>query len=153
MNLNKVETALVLTGLRILQEEMQNNLRRVERFPQVQEIDFAAVTLEDVDDLCEKINLSEPCTPININQLGFLDIDGLGLNTRARNALVMQGVTTIRGLCTLTTKQILGIKNLSRASYTDICKKLSSAGHKLADGFDRSAMGKWVKYFDEENPR
>ena len=64
MNLSETETALVLTGLRILQEEMQHNFARVERFPQIQEIDYAAVSLEDIDELCERINCAEPCKPI-----------------------------------------------------------------------------------------
>jgi hypothetical protein len=61
MNLNKVDTALVLTGLRILQEEMQHDLRRVESFPQIQEVDFSCIDLEYIDDLCERINCGWIC--------------------------------------------------------------------------------------------
>jgi len=63
MNLTKTETALVLAGLRILQEEIAGNMRRVERMPQIQEIEFKRVTLEDIDDLCEHINFAAPCMP------------------------------------------------------------------------------------------
>lgn len=59
MILDKTDTALVLAGLRLLQEECRTNLRRVERMEQIQEIDFERISLEYIDTLCEKINFDD----------------------------------------------------------------------------------------------
>lgn len=63
MNFDKEATAVVLTALRLLQEEMQTNLRRVEEFPQIHEIDFEPISLEYIDELCEEINCAPECVP------------------------------------------------------------------------------------------
>ena len=53
MKFTDTETALILTGLRILQEEMTSAPERLLSYEQLDGVD---ATQADIDDLCEKIN-------------------------------------------------------------------------------------------------
>lgn len=65
MNFDKEQTAVILTALRLMQEEMRTNFSRVLQFPELAEvkIDLDAIDLEYIDELCEEINCSQACVP------------------------------------------------------------------------------------------